>query len=80
LIDVEMGVEVRDTVFAAGLERWDEGWSGGGATGRDSRTSASEGRSMVLGQEPPREDIFATPDDEELDLGDDEFDVPSFLK
>jgi hypothetical protein len=27
-----------------------------------------------------REDIFAKPDDEELDLGDDEFDVPSFLK
>jgi hypothetical protein len=27
-----------------------------------------------------REDIFANPADEDLDLGDDEFDVPSFLK
>jgi hypothetical protein len=34
---------------------------------------------MVLG-DPVREDIFAQPEEEELDLGDDEFDVPSFLK
>jgi cell division protein FtsZ len=79
VIDEEMGEDVRVTVIAAGFERWEEGRSGGGGQGRDARSSASEGRSMVLGLEP-REDIFATPEDEELDLGDDEFDVPSFLK
>jgi hypothetical protein len=39
----------------------------------------------VLGGEPARaehvhEDIFATPAEDELGLGDDEFDVPSFLR
>jgi hypothetical protein len=34
----------------------------------------------VLGTENAHEDIFATPTDEELDLGDDDFDVPSFLR
>jgi hypothetical protein len=30
--------------------------------------------------EPAHEDIFAAPSDDDLDLGDDEFDVPSFLR
>jgi hypothetical protein len=33
----------------------------------------------VLGLETPKQDIFAPPDDD-LDLGDDDFDVPSFLR
>jgi hypothetical protein len=33
----------------------------------------------VLGFDHVHEDIFASPDDD-LDLGDDEFDVPSFLR
>ena len=44
------------------------------STGRD------ESRSRVLGAEPAHEDIFATPADDDLDLGDDDFDVPSFLR
>ena len=39
-----------------------------------------EDRSQVLGLDNVHEDIFATPDDDDLDLGDDEFDVPSFLR
>ena len=34
----------------------------------------------MLGAEPAHEDIFATPADDDLDLGDDDFDVPSFLR
>jgi hypothetical protein len=64
-------------VIAAGFERWEEGRPGAQPQGRG--VPGSEGRSMVLG-DPVREDIFAQPDEEELDLGDDEFDVPSFLK
>jgi hypothetical protein len=30
--------------------------------------------------ETAHEDIFAAPTDDELDLGDDDFDVPSFLR
>ena len=36
--------------------------------------------SQVLGLDPVHEDIFATPAEDDLDLGDDEFDVPSFLR
>jgi cell division protein FtsZ len=77
VIDEEMDEDVRVTVIAAGFERWEEGRPGAQPQGRG--VSGSEGRSMVLG-DPVREDIFAQPDEEELDLGDDEFDVPSFLK
>jgi hypothetical protein len=72
-----MAENVRVTVIAAGFERWEE--SRGSATA-PQRGGPSEGRSLVLG-DPVREDIFATPEDDgDLDLGDDEFDVPSFLK
>ncbi len=64
VIDDAMGDEVRVTVIAAGFERWDEG---------QDRPAERAGTKTV----PPREDIFAEPD---LDLDDDEFDVPSFLK
>ena len=37
-------------------------------------------RSRVLGADAAHEDIFATPADDDLDLGDDDFDVPSFLR
>jgi cell division protein FtsZ len=65
VIDDEMGDEVRVTVIAAGFDRFDAGPAGK----RD---------------EPTREtgvvkDLFATEDDELLG-GDDDFDVPSFLK
>ena len=75
VIDDDMGDEVRVTVIAAGFERWEEG-------GRQSGiTSAAEGVSHVLGLEAPEPvDIFADAADDELDLGDDDFDVPSFLR
>ena len=44
------------------------------STGRD------EARSRVLGADSAHEDIFATPADDDLDMGDDDFDVPSFLR
>jgi cell division protein FtsZ len=76
VIDEAMGDDVRVTVIAAGFERWEEPHSG---------EPRPEERSQVLGGEPSREehvheDIFATPAEDELDLGDDEFDVPSFLR
>ena len=53
----------------------------GAASPRPTPAHGEEGgRSRVLGLEAAHEDIFATPADEDLDLGDDEFDVPSFLR
>jgi cell division protein FtsZ len=64
VIDDAMGDEVRVTVIAAGFERFDEG--------KGKRSDGSLGLSSG-------EDVFAAVG-KELDLGDDEFDVPSFLK
>ncbi len=82
VIDDSLGEHVRVTVIAAGFERWEEGRHG---------EPAPRERSQVLGAEPApaaqiveRHDIFAEPIDDvpadELDLGEDEFDVPSFLR
>ncbi|HZU79614.1 MAG TPA: cell division protein FtsZ [Acidimicrobiales bacterium] len=72
VVDEAMADDVRVTVIAAGFERWEEGRSG------DPRPAE---RSQVLGLDTVHEDIFALPaEDEDLDLGDDEFDVPSFLR
>ena len=81
VIDDALGDQVRVTVIAAGFERWEEGRLG---------EPAPRERSQVLGAEPvpapavERHDIFAEPIDDapgdELDLGEDEFDVPSFLR
>jgi cell division protein FtsZ len=71
VIDEAMTDAVRVTVIAAGFERWEEGRGG---------EPRPEDRSQVLGLDNVHEDIFATPDDDDLDLGDDEFDVPSFLR
>ena len=76
VIDDNMGDEVRVTVIAAGFERWEEGTRPAGVGAAES----SE-RSQVLGLEPVTTvDIFADAPDEEIDLGDDDFDVPSFLR
>jgi cell division protein FtsZ len=72
VIDEALGDEVRVTVIAAGFERWEEGRGG---------EPRPEERSQVLGLDAVREDIFASPDDgDEALSGDDEFDVPSFLR
>jgi cell division protein FtsZ len=73
VIDESMGDDVRVTVIAAGFERWEEGRGGGGV-------SSKSGSSQVLGLDSVHEDIFASPSEDDLDLGDDEFDVPSFLR
>lgn len=69
VIDDEMGDDVKVTVIAAGFDRWDSGdsaWSRSGAPG-----PIPEPVAVVR-------EIFATSDP--LDDGDDDFDVPSFLK
>jgi len=72
VVDDSMSDDVRVTVIAAGFERWEEGRTG---------EPRPDERSQVLGLEPVREDIFSLPtEDEDLGLGDDEFDVPSFLR
>jgi cell division protein FtsZ len=73
VIDDNMGDEVRVTVIAAGFERWEEG------TGPSNKTGDL---ASTIFATPEPVDIFAdaTRSDEELDLGDDDFDVPSFLR
>jgi cell division protein FtsZ len=77
VIDESMGDDVRVTVIAAGFERWEEG--GSGAKGGAAKGGGGPA-SQVLGLDPVHEDIFASPAEDDLDLGDDEFDVPSFLR
>jgi cell division protein FtsZ len=67
VIDDSMGDEVRVTVIAAGFDRWDG----------DPKVSGRSGRSGNA--ESPR-DVFGSTDDDAVDSGDDDFDVPSFLK
>ncbi|MHB1911848.1 MAG: cell division protein FtsZ, partial [Acidimicrobiales bacterium] len=64
VIDDAMGDEVRVTVIAAGFERWEER--------PDGRRQTAAGVSLGLGG--------AGAEDDGEDLGDDDFDVPSFLK
>jgi cell division protein FtsZ len=83
VIDDEMGDEVRVTVIAAGFDRWEE------KTSRPSRRESGAAPSSS-GEAPPRpprpssaSDLFADSGDDDLGdegSGDDEFDVPSFLK
>ncbi len=87
VIDDAMADEVRVTVIAAGFDRWEE------AAEREVRApaaarSGSRDRRAHQGREHERErpvrrerDVFAADDEFEIELeGDDDFDVPSFLK
>ncbi len=65
-IDDTMGEEVRVTVIAAGFERWEDGST------RPSSGLGLDSKSPI--------DIFSDTPGGELDLGDDDFDVPSFLR
>lgn len=71
VIDDEMGDEVKVTVIAAGFDRWDGAPAGGrGAVGAAKPAPASNLR-----------ELFAEEPDTDLDEdGEDDFDVPSFLK
>jgi cell division protein FtsZ len=65
VIDDDMGDEVRVTVIAAGIDRWDDSKGSGG---RPATVDAGS----VFGDDS---------EDDDLDIeGDDDFDVPSFLK
>ncbi len=77
VIDDEMGDDVRVTVIAAGFDRWDD--RGRGAMPSvPARSGADSGEPTG---EVPIADVFADGDDEDDDeFGDDDFDVPSFLK
>ncbi len=66
VIDESMGDTVRVTVIASGFERWNE-----------ARTQESKG-GLGLGLESGNSLLGDSQDD--IDLGDDDFDVPSFLK
>jgi cell division protein FtsZ len=73
VIDDEMGDEVKLTVIAAGFDKWESGAAAtparGGVASLDERRVASS-----------LKDLFGDDDgDDPLD-GDDDFDVPSFLK
>ena len=73
VIDDDMGDEVRITVVAAGFERWDEA---GSSRRPSSSTRSADTESSVV-------DVFkddAGDDGDDLFEGDDDFDVPSFLK
>jgi cell division protein FtsZ len=74
VIDENMTDEVQVTVIAAGFERW-EGVSRSAGKGTDSGASVLGPR----GSSSPV-DIFADSEDEEIEIGDDDFDVPSFLR
>ncbi|MFM7510042.1 MAG: cell division protein FtsZ, partial [Actinomycetota bacterium] len=69
VIEDDLGDEVRVTVIAAGFERWDEG--------RSPRRSSAGGSPTEPAPSGPK--VFDS-DDDDLFGGDDEFDVPSFLK
>ncbi len=70
VVDDNMGEEVRVTVIAAGFERWDE----------SSRPAERSDTSLGL-ESPAPVDIFgATSENGGIDLDDDDFDVPSFLR
>src|ERR1700735_3895331 len=72
VIDDNMGDEVRVTVIAAGFERWEEG----------GRPSSGDRTPSLFSGSPDDVNIFAETSgkDDEFDLGDDDFDVPSFLR
>jgi cell division protein FtsZ len=74
VIDDEMGDEVKLTVIAAGFDRW-EGGAGSGSTGSGARVTALDERRVASSLK----DLFGDEDGDDGG-GDDDFDVPSFLK
>jgi cell division protein FtsZ len=77
VIDEALGDRVRVTVIAAGFDRWD---GRDGAEGGRPKASSREPLPEAERRTPtPPIDVFAVGGDD-IDLGDDDFDVPSFLK
>jgi len=77
VINDEMGDEVKVTVIAAGFDRWD-GAPQVKPTGRPAGRAASPSTPTARPTAPAK-DVFAS-DPLSPDDGDDDFDVPSFLK
>ena len=71
VIDDELGDEIRITVIAAGFERWDD---------TKPRKSARASTAAEPGESTGTDVFGDASEDEELFGGDDDFDVPSFLK
>ncbi len=91
VIDDAMGDEVRVTVIAAGFDRWDEGKEREQPRDQQREQGRQQARPPSGEQAPERtreqatvtsaRDVFApSGEDADLDVGDDDFDVPSFLK
>jgi cell division protein FtsZ len=81
VIDDELGDEVRITVIAAGFERWDDPKGPRTTRSDESRGSAPEaGESSGGPQGSDISDVFGSDDADDEVFGDDDFDVPSFLK
>ena len=81
VIDDEMGDEVRVTVIAAGFDRWEDkpGRSRPQAAPAPS-SSDDDGRPTSARPSAMAADLFDDGPDDDAPDGDDEFDVPSFLK
>jgi len=77
VINDDMGDEVKVTVIAAGFDRWD-GAPQVRPTGRPTGRAAAPAREARPAPAP--KDIFASDPVGPSDDGDDDFDVPSFLK
>ena len=77
VINDDMGDEVKVTVIAAGFDRWD-GAPQVRPTGRPTGRAATPAREARPAPAP--KDIFASDPVGSSDDGDDDFDVPSFLK
>jgi len=79
VINDDMGDEVKVTVIAAGFDRWD-GAPQVRPTGRPTGRGAAPARESRPAAAPAPKDIFASDPAGPSDDGDDDFDVPSFLK
>lgn len=71
VIDDALGEEVRVTVIAAGFDRWE---------GKGSGPGASQPKRAESKPEAKKGDLFGSKSSFGEDFGDDEFDVPDFLK
>ena len=73
VIDDEMGDEVKVTVIAAGFERWDAGPAAAPAGRGGAKVDEARAPSSI-------KDLFGEEEAEDPLDGDDDFDVPSFLR
>jgi cell division protein FtsZ len=75
VIDDAMGDEVRVTVIAAGFDRWDEG-----KEREQDRDLVQRPAPERQAERPAEREVRRAPEPQADAAGDDDFDVPSFLK